>query len=308
VVVLDRLDAAALPALHRAVRTARDQVVGTADRESARARRLAARLRPARAPEEVSAPDDSPQPLLEVVGLARGGMVDRGARVLILGLVALIVVSAAAAMLQSVDHDRTPPGGSPEAPAGGGRAGSSPAPAAPVEPTVTIGPGAHDSVPEYLGASRQNLETLAAAAPGADLYAVVSLNATVTPSGLLGVFGGYRTVQVFFTAGTHGEVEQAAVRDPVADVRAAFASAAGQAQARAVADARAGDANADDRDQRAAGELRGGCACLFAAVVRAPAGRLTQLAADPRVRVVDPAPPGSAPPGVTFLPLSPDRS
>jgi hypothetical protein len=188
-----------------------------------------------------------------------------------------------------------------EAPAG-------PAPRqAQATPTVTIGPGVHDPVAVYLGASRQNLAALTAAAPGADLYAVVSLSAAVTPDRLLDVLGTYRTVQVFFTAGLGGEAEQAVVRDPVTDVRAAFASAAGQADARAAADRRAGDAKADERDGRAAGELRAGCACLFGGVVRAPAGRLSQLATDPRVRVVDPAPPGAGPPGVTFIPLSPDR-
>lgn len=307
--LLDRLDAAALPVLYRATHAARTQLVGTTDREVARARRLAARWRPARASGAESAEAGAasgPPALLEAVGVGRGGVVDRGARALVLGLVALIVVSATAAMLQSVDHDRTP--GTPAPSDAASRTSpSAPAAAAPVTPTVTIGPGARDAVGEYVGASRQNLAALTAAAPGADLYAVASLTEAVTPGGLLAVFGGYRIVEVFFSAGVLGEVEAATVRDPVGDVQAAFASAAAQAQARAAADERAGDANADERDRRAAAELRAGCACLFAAVVRAPAGRLTQLAADPRTRVVDPAPPGIAPPSVTFLPLSPDR-
>ncbi|SNQ47566.1 conserved hypothetical protein [Frankia canadensis] len=307
--VVDRLDAAALPVLYRATHAARTQLVGTTDREVARARRLAARWRPARASGAESAEAGAasgPPALLEAVGVGRGGVVDRGARALVLGLVALIVVSATAAMLQSVDHDRTP--GTPAPSDAASRTSpSAPAAAAPVTPTVTIGPGARDAVGEYVGASRQNLAALTAAAPGADLYAVASLTEAVTPGGLLAVFGGYRIVEVFFSAGVLGEVEAATVRDPVGDVQAAFASAAAQAQARAAADERAGDANADERDRRAAAELRAGCACLFAAVVRAPAGRLTQLAADPRTRVVDPAPPGIAPPSVTFLPLSPDR-
>ncbi|THJ75600.1 hypothetical protein E7Y31_04555, partial [Candidatus Frankia alpina] len=169
------------------------------------------------------------------------------------------------------------------------------------------GPGAHDSVAEYLGASRQNLASLTAAAPAADLYAVASLTGPATPDQLIDLFGSYRAVQVFFTAGTGGQVEQATVRDPVADVHAAFASAAAQAQARAASEARAGDAGADNRDRQAAAQLRAGCACLFAAVVRAPAGRLSQLAADPRVRIVDPAPPGAGPTSVRFIPLPPDR-
>ncbi|CAJ60859.1 hypothetical protein FRAAL2210 [Frankia alni ACN14a] len=300
----DRLDNAALPTVFRILDAARSHLAGTADREACRARRLAERARGGRAgrdgPAEPGA-EGSPA-LLDVVGVAPGGVVDRGARVLVLGLVALIVVSAAAAMLQSVDRDRPSRATAPaDVPAASPPAGQ------PVAPTVTIGPGANDSVAEYLGASRQNLASLTAAAPAADLYAVASLTAPVTPDEMLGVLGAYRAVQVFFTAGVGGEVEQATVRDPVTDVHAAFASAATQAQARAAAEAGAGEAGANDRDRLAAQQLRAGCACLFAAVVRAPAGRLSQLAADPRVRVVDPAPPGAGPPGVRFLPLSPDR-
>ncbi len=301
---LDRLDDAALPPVFRILDTARSRLAGTADREACRARRLAERARRGRVgrdgPADAGA-EGSPA-LLDVVGVAPGGVVDRGARVLVLGLVVLIVVSAAAAMLQSVDRDRPSKATAPaDAPTG------SPPAAQPLTPTVTIGPGAHDSVAEYLGASRQNLASLTAAAPAADLYAVASLAAPVTPDEMLGVLGAYRAVQVFFTAGTGGEVEQATVRDPVADVHAAFASAATQAQTRAAAEAGAGEAGAEERDRQAEAQLRAGCACLFAAVVRAPAGRLSQLAADPRVRVVDPAPPGAGPPSVRFLPLSPDR-
>ncbi|MCK9893877.1 hypothetical protein [Frankia sp. AgB32] len=303
---LDRLDAAALPGAQRVLAAARGRVLGVADRETERARRMAGEVRVRAGWPPAAAAGSAPPPAQDGVGLgvARGGLVDRGARVLVLGLVALIVVSATAAILQNVDTGRTsgePASGAPAVPS------TSSSPTAPVVPTVTIGPGTHDPVADYLGASRQSLANQAAAAPNLDAYAVVSLDAAVTPEGLLETFGAYRTVQVFFTAGLGGEAEQAVVQDPVSDVRAAFASAAEQTDARAAVDRRAGDATADDRDSRAATQLRAGCACLFAAVVRAPASRLAQLAADPRVRVVDPAPPGTAPPSVTFIPLSPDR-
>ncbi|WP_261569861.1 hypothetical protein [Frankia gtarii] len=306
---LDRLDDAVLPAVFRVLDAARSRLADTADREAGRARRLAERARRGRASGDgpVDTETAGSPALLDVVGVAPGGVVDRGARVLVLGLVALIVVSAAAAMLQSVDRDRSSNATAPAAALTGSPPATSPPAAQPVTPTVTIGPGASDSVAEYLGASRQNLASLTAAAPAADLYAVASLTGPVTPDQLIDLFGSYRAVQVFFTAGTGGQVEQATVRDPVADVHTAFASAAAQAQARAETEARAGDAGADNRDRQAAAQLRVGCACLFAAVVRAPAGRLSQLAADPRVRIVDPAPPGAGPPSVRFLPLSPDR-
>ncbi len=299
---LDRLDDAALPVAHRVLDAARGRLLGAADRQTGRARHVVDEVRARAGRPPAAGPGGAATSPGEVVNVPRGRLVDRGARVLILGLVALIVVSATAAILQNVDTGRTP-----GEPASGAPAAAPSAPAAPVEPTVTIGPGTHDVVADYLGASRQSLANQAATAPNLDAYAVVSLDAAVTPEGLLAVFGAYRTVQVFFTAGLGGEAEQAGVQDPVGDVRAAFASAAGQAQAAAAADRRGGDANADERESRAAAELRAGCACLFAAVVRAPAGRLAQLAADPRVRVVDPAPPGTAPPSVTFIPLSPDR-
>lgn len=306
---LDRLDDAVLPAVFRALDAARSRLADPADREAGRARRLAERARHGRAgdDEPVDTETGGSPALLDVVGVAPGGVVDRGARVLVLGLVALIVVSAAAAMLQSVDRDRPSNATAPAAAPTGSPPAATPPAAQPVTPTVTIGPGAHDSVAEYLGASRQNLVSLTAAAPAADLYAVASLTGPATPDQLIDLFGSYRAVQVFFTAGTGGQVEQATVRDPVADVHAAFASAAAQAQARAASEARAGDAGADNRDRQAAAQLRAGCACLFAAVVRAPAGRLSQLAADPRVRIVDPAPPGAGSPSVRFIPLPPDR-
>ncbi|CAO5232729.1 hypothetical protein [Frankia sp. AgKG'84/4] len=299
---LDRLDDAALPVAHRVLDAARGRLLAAADRQTCRARHVVDEVRARAGRPPAAGPGGAATRPGELVDAPRGRLVDRGARVLILGLVALIVVSATAAILQNVDAGRTP-----GEPASGAPAAAPSSPAAPVEPTVTIGPGTHDVVADYLGASRQSLANQAATAPNLDAYAVVSLDTAVTPEGLLAVFGAYRTVQVFFTAGLGGEAEQAVVRDPVGDVRAAFASAAGQAQARAAAGGRGGDANADERDSRAAAELRAGCACLFAAVVRAPAGRLAQLAEDSRVRVVDPAPPGTAPPSVTFIPLSPDR-
>ncbi|WP_462203494.1 hypothetical protein [Frankia sp. CcWB3] len=305
--LLDRVDARTLPATSRAIAIVRARMVGLAAREIGRVRRTRDRARPSPAGSD---DDDGPPALLDVAGVTPGGVVEWGVRMLVLGLVALIVVSATAAILQGVDHAPSSGRSSPatgEAPTSANQPAAPDQPAAPVLPVVTIGPGPNDPVADYLGASRQNLASLTSAAPGADLYAVASLTAPRTPADLLEVFGDFRTVQVFFTAGIGGEQEQALVRDPVADVRAAFGSAAAQADARAAADTQVGDTAAADRERRAASDLRAGCGCLFAAVVRAPAGRLSQLETDPRVRVVDPAPPGSGPPGMRFIPLSPDR-
>ncbi|MCM3883779.1 hypothetical protein [Frankia sp. R82] len=314
---LDRLDAAMMPRAHRLLAAVARRLGAAVDPPTRRVRQIGDRLRTTGS---VTGADGS------TGGLALPG--GRGGRIVVLGVVTLIVVSAVAAIVQGA-RDRAPTlvstggvstgsgsaggGLSGGGVAGGSRSGGSAAASvsgpgsAAVAPTVRIGPGAHDTVADYLGASRQNLASLTAAAPATDLYAVASLVAPVAPGALLDVVGGYRVVQAFFTAGVGGEVEQVTVRDPVADVQAAFAAAASQAADRSAADGRAGDAHAQERDDRTAVELRAGCACLFAVVVRAPAGRLTQLAADPRVRVVDPAPPDTGPPAVTFVPLSPDR-
>ncbi|WP_163548524.1 hypothetical protein [Candidatus Frankia nodulisporulans] len=309
--VLDRLDDVVVPRARHLVVALRRLLVAGFDPPARRARQVVDRLRVTEGDDGAAGPIVLP-----------GG---RGGRIVVLGVVTLIVVSAVAAIVQGA-RDRAPtlvttggtgqgrglPGGSAPAPVpasapeGGASEGGASGGAAAV-PAVRIGPAAQDTVADYLGASRQSLASLTAAAPATDVYAVASLTAVVAPGGLLDVVGGYRIVQVFFTAGISGETEQVTVRDPVADVQAAFAAAASQASERAAADGRAGDAHAQERDDRAAAELRAGCACLFAAVVRAPAGRLTQLAADPRVRVVDPAPPDTAPPTVTFIPLAPDR-
>ncbi|MCK9876033.1 hypothetical protein MXD59_09635 [Frankia sp. Ag45/Mut15] len=308
---LDRLDDVVVPRARHLVVALRRLLVAGFDPPARRARQVVDRLRVTEGDDGAAGPIVLP-----------GG---RGGRIVVLGVVTLIVVSAVAAIVQGArdraptlvatggaGHGRGLPGGSAPAPVpasapeGGASQGGASEGAAAV-PAVRIGPAAQDTVADYLGASRQSLASLTAAAPATDVYAVASLTAAVAPGGLLDVVGGYRIVQVFFTAGISGETEQVTVRDPVADVQAAFAAAASQASERAAADGRAGDAHAQERDDRAAADLRAGCACLFAAVVRAPAGRLTQLAADPRVRVVDPAPPDTAPPTVTFIPLVPDR-
>lgn len=248
--LLDRVDARTLPATSRAIAIVRAWMVGLAEREIGRVRRTRDRVRPSPAGSD---DDDGPPALLDVAGVTPGGVVDWGVRMLVLGLVALIVVSATAAILQGVDHA---PSSGPSSSATEQAATSANQPAAPDQPVapalpaVTIGPGPNDPVADYLGASRQNLALLTSAAPGADLYAVASLTAPRTPADLLEVFGDFRTVQVFFTAGIGGEQEQAVVRDPVADVRAAFGSAAAQADARAAADTQVGNTAAADRERR----------------------------------------------------------
>ncbi|MCK9900490.1 hypothetical protein MXD63_10440 [Frankia sp. Cpl3] len=236
-------------------------------------------------------------------------------RLLVLGLVVLIIVGAVSTMLRGPD-----PGNSSSGIPGPGPGG---APAGPATPTTTVGPVAGDDAAGYAAAARAELESLAGAAPQADLYAVVSLAGYRTPEELHRLFATFRISEVFFRVPPDGVVLSAPVRDPVADVEAAFASAGDAAETRSRdageglgtdADAGAARTGRDDQSgesQQAANQqaaaLRARCACLFGVVVRAPAARLLELARGSQVRVVDPAPPGLAPPAVRFVPLEPER-
>jgi hypothetical protein len=230
-------------------------------------------------------------------------LLERGARFVVLGLVAMIVLSTAAALLGfdggpaivTADHG---PGGIPGPAAG--------APTPQQVPAITVGPYPGDSVTTYAGIADQELAQYAQSAPQADLLAIVSLSSYRTPAALHLLFAEYRITEVFYAVpGTGGPTHTAAVTDPIADVLAAF-------QAQADADTRqAADASDPTTRARAAGEARGlraDCACLFAAVVRAPAAELELLRHDPSVRVVDPAPPGTFEAGVTFVPILPSQT
>jgi hypothetical protein len=300
--LLDRLDAAALPAAGRLLGAVAERAGSARATAVDRVARLSARLAP-QPPGPVTSGEPAPagpgRPVVGavgVVGARTAAVVERGARFAVLGLVSMIVISAAASMLQGVDHR----GGQLVAPPEAGPGGPA---AAPVQaPTVTVGPYPGDSVDAYRARARDQLSALTRAAPQADLYAVVSLADYRTPTQTLGILADYRTVRVFFAAPGAGVVRSAEVRDPVADVAAAFEREAAADDVRARGSA---DAAERRRAGREAAELRAGCACLFAAVVRAPAARLAELADTPAVRLVDAAPPGTTPSTAVFVPLRP---
>jgi hypothetical protein len=230
------------------------------------------------------------------------GLLERGARVVVLGLVSMIMFSTAAALL---GFDSPPANLGAGQPSGQAATAAGSPPAANPVPRITVGPSAGDPPAVYVESADHTLAEYAQSAPGADLLAVVSLVDYRTPAALHTLLGQYRVTQVFFAVPGTGSVHAATVRDPVPDVLAAFraqaATAASQASAASSPSAR-GEAQAE------ADALRGDCACLFAAVVRAPAERLLLLRADPAVRVVDPAPPGTLDNAVTFVPVAPDAT
>ncbi len=195
---------------------------------------------------------------------------------------------------------------------------------------ILVGLGQREAVAGCLTAARTRL---AAAArrdelPGGhpdtypDTYGVVSFPGYRTPEQALDLLRDLRTVRVFFRVPPDGTALSADVRDPLADIRTAFARAAAAqadtADTADVADVAAvdvgtadaggiGDADARERAADEAVALRDSCACLYGAVVAAPAWRLAALADTEPVRLVDVAaadvPAGPA----VFVPLRPEQ-
>jgi hypothetical protein len=296
--LLDRVDEAVLPAAHACCQHA--ERVGA--RSKAFAARVGARVA-TRLGHDATGPDDDAPPASGQAGQATtapagsryGGMLARGARLGVVAAVGAIVVSAAAATFQGPGHfgpSSSPPGD----PAEVGRLGDGRPPAQ----TVAVGPYPADDVASYLAYAGSRLAELTSAAPEADLFAVVSFAGYRTPAQLVDLLSTYRVHRVFLRLPPEGDVLQAPVRDPVADVDAAFERAA-------AVEARRAGASSGGTGSGPASAFRRRCACLFAAVVRAPAGRLAELSGVAGVRVVDAAPPGSTLTAATFVPLLPER-
>ncbi|WBB67288.1 hypothetical protein [Micromonospora sp. WMMD812] len=164
-----------------------------------------------------------------------------------------------------------------------------------------------DSVPGYLRAAADDLAALPSAAPtGADgTYALVSLDTYLAPQRLAAVLGDVSVSAVFGRVPLPGRqteivripalrvpddvvagmAELAARKDrEAADYRARAAASTGDADLRQVYASGAEVAAAE------AAAYRSGCACVYAAVVRAEPATLRAVAARRAVRAVDPAP------------------
>ncbi|MFE9193729.1 hypothetical protein ACFYL6_29420 [Micromonospora sp. NPDC007208] len=174
-----------------------------------------------------------------------------------------------------------------------------------------VGVADGDSVPGYLRSAAADLAALPASAPTAEggTYALVTLDAYLPPQRLATVLGDVGVSTVFGRVPLPGRqteiVKIPALRVPD-DVVAGMAQVAARKEAEA-ADYRARAAAVDGdgvgerelRDQYASGaEVAAaeavaygtGCACVYAAVVRATPVALRGVAARPDVRAVDPAP------------------
>ncbi|WP_239372904.1 hypothetical protein [Frankia sp. Cj5] len=207
---------------------------------------------------------------------------ERTARIMTLGAVGVIGVSAVAALW------RGPAGGRVDVATDSVRTSLRPA----------------ESTDGYLAAAQARLAVLALAPEQPDIYAAVSFPGYRTPEQTRALLGDFRTVRVFFRVPPDGPILTTDVGDPARDIPAAFTRAAESAAYRV---GTAADAVTRERAEDEAVALSGSCACLYGAVVRAPADQLALLAAMASVRLVDTAPPGTSAPAPTLVPLRPEQ-
>ena len=183
-------------------------------------------------------------------------------------------------------------------------------PGAPGE-LVQVGVVEGQAVSGYLGNSHAELAALTdpSAPPSGATWALVSLDEYVPPGALQPMFDGAAVAQVYTRVplvGRHTQVVRIPVYRLPADVMSGMLDAAlqrdrEQAEYRQLgrrvtgdgpnaARARQAYAAAADTAGAEADAYRSGCACVFAAVVRAAPAALQVVADRPGVRVVDPAP------------------
>ncbi len=176
---------------------------------------------------------------------------------------------------------------------------------------VEVGVVQGESVPSYLQAARHELAVLTdpSAPPAGITWALVSLDAYVSPGRLPALLAGAGVAQVYARVPLPGVLTQV-VRIPVyrfpSDVTAGMTAAAAQrdqeqAEYRRLSGQLTGAGPDVARAREAYGvsaatagaeatAYRKGCGCVFAAVIRAAPAGLQQIADRPGVRVVDPAP------------------
>ncbi|MFG3704328.1 hypothetical protein ACGF7U_06275 [Micromonospora sp. NPDC047670] len=190
-----------------------------------------------------------------------------------------------------------------------------------------VGVADGDSIPGYVRAAAVDLAALRPAAPAGDgTYALVSLSSYLTPQRAAAVFGDVPLAAVFGRvplADRQTEIVRIPAQRVPDDVVAGMAELAARkdgeaADYRARAAALAGGGQADRELRRVydsgaevaaaeAAAYRTGCACLYAAVVRAEPVALRGVAARPEVRAVDPAPEVSRLDRTVFTPPLPEQ-
>jgi hypothetical protein len=190
------------------------------------------------------------------------------------------------------------------------------------------------SIPEYVAASRRELDALLAASPaagsagpaGTELYALVSFTGYLAPERLTAV-AGVAVVQVYARVPLP-QIQTEIVRIPAASVPDDVIEGMAGIAARKDGDVawyrqRASELTGDDAarsEQRAryasdadvaaaeAAAYRSLCSCVYAAVVRATAAALDGIAARAEVRAVDPAPEVKRVDRTVFTPPLPEQT
>jgi len=180
-----------------------------------------------------------------------------------------------------------------------------------VGPMVHVGVGQGQSIPQYVSSSREELKLLRGRqnAGLGETYALVSLGSYLAPDRLTPVLGGVAVAEVYARV-PGAEAQTQIVRIPAfrvpEDVVSGMLTVAVRKEIEA-GDFRALASQLSEADSAEewlrqnylggasvaaleASAYRSGCACVYAAVVRATPAALDRIAARPEVRSVDPAP------------------
>lgn len=192
---------------------------------------------------------------------------------------------------------------------------------------VRVGVAEGDLIPDYLRANETELAALGTVTPATEptaLYALVSFADYLTPDELAAVLAGIPVSEAVARVPLP-DAQTEIVRIPAThlpqDVTAGMARIAGRKdrEARDYRDKSAKLTPADDPQLHAlygsgariaaaeAAAYRSGCACVYAAVVRAVPAELDRLARRPGVRTVDPAPEVRRLDRAVFLPPLPEQ-
>lgn len=200
---------------------------------------------------------------------------------------------------------------------------------------AAVGPDSGTAVSGYLGSRRSLVDACAAADPTMPALAVVSFTTSLSPQRAAVLLAGTTTTQLYAVlpsatgtarllpvATDTGQTTSAVTTVSLAtSFMAAFTSAAVQFAADATSqESQAGSVTSSDpaqlafradfltaakADRAREQALREGCSCAYGALVQAPFAQLQRLAGTSGVRLVDPAPLGTAQEGLTARPVLP---
>ena len=175
--------------------------------------------------------------------------------------------------------------------------------------TDRLGPDPGEQVPVYLDRARATLDPAGDTDGDSDRtprWALVSLDAAVTPQELLTVTGDVRVAQVLFQVPLD-RVQTPVVAVPVAANPTAVLRSPAVAATR-LQSAVVGHDRASLVAAYSSAQLSGDCACVVGATVHGSVEQLRGVAADPRVRVVEALPADAVAGSFGVAPLLPTQT